>query len=107
MDDDRDALALIREILEVTGATVVTADSARDALDKLQRATRDVLMADLGMPAMDGFALIDRFVSPRRNAEPRRPRGGADGIRAVRRPRPAPCAVASRSTWRSRSSQAS
>jgi CheY-like chemotaxis protein len=58
VDDDRDALALIREILEATGATVITADSGQAALDKLSRAKPDLLVADLGMPVMDGFELI-------------------------------------------------
>jgi CheY-like chemotaxis protein len=60
VDDDRDALALVREILELTGASVVTADSGRDALDQLRRSRFDVLVADLGMPQMDGFALIEQ-----------------------------------------------
>jgi len=60
VDDDRDALALVREILEATGAAVVTADSAQDALDLLERMTPDVLVADLGLPQMSGFDLIDR-----------------------------------------------
>jgi PAS domain S-box-containing protein len=60
VDDDRDALALVREILEATGATVTTADSGQEALEKLQRAKPDVLIADLGMPTMSGFELIDR-----------------------------------------------
>jgi PAS domain S-box-containing protein len=61
VDDDRDALALIREILEMTGATVTTADSGQDALRMLDRAQPDVLLADLGMPEMTGFDLIDRI----------------------------------------------
>jgi PAS domain S-box-containing protein len=61
VDDDRDALALVREILETTGATVVSADSGRDALDALERMNADVLVADLGMPGMSGFELIDRI----------------------------------------------
>ena len=60
VDDDRDALALIREILEATGATVTTADSGPDALAALERTIPDVLLADLGMPEMTGFELIER-----------------------------------------------
>jgi CheY-like chemotaxis protein len=59
VDDDRDALALVREILEATGATVTTADSGRTALDKVARAGFDVLVVDLGMPEMNGFDLIE------------------------------------------------
>jgi PAS domain S-box-containing protein len=58
VDDDQDSLALSREILEATGATVITADSGQDALEKLRRNRANVLIADLGMPTMDGFALI-------------------------------------------------
>jgi len=61
VDDDRDALALVREILEKTGATIATADSAEDALDKLHRNGANVLIADLGMPVMNGFELIARI----------------------------------------------
>jgi PAS domain S-box-containing protein len=58
IDDDADALAMVREILETTGAQVATVDSARSALEMLDRSTPDVLIADLGMPEMDGFELI-------------------------------------------------
>ena len=61
VDDDRDALALVREILETTGATVATAESGQQALDVLERMTPDVLLADLGMPLMSGFDLISRI----------------------------------------------
>jgi PAS domain S-box-containing protein len=60
VDDDPDALALVREIVESTGADVVTAVSAADALKRLECYTPDVLLADLGMPRMDGFELIER-----------------------------------------------
>jgi PAS domain S-box-containing protein len=60
VDDDRDALALVREILEATGADVTTADSGQRALEVLAHMTPDVLLADLGMPLMSGFELIDR-----------------------------------------------
>ena len=58
VDDDRDALALVREILEATGATVTTAHSGQAALDKVALGAVDVLVADLGMPGMNGFDLI-------------------------------------------------
>jgi PAS domain S-box-containing protein len=60
VDNDRDALALVREVIEATGASVVTADSAQDAWEKLNGLNMDILLADLGMPGMDGFELIAR-----------------------------------------------
>jgi CheY-like chemotaxis protein len=68
VDDDSDALALIREILEATGATVATADSGQHALDLLESMTPDVLLMDLGMPQMSGFDLIDRVRRSERHA---------------------------------------
>ena len=61
VDDDRDALALVREIIETTGATVRTADSGTDALAKLNREVDDLIVADIGMAEMDGFELIARI----------------------------------------------
>jgi CheY-like chemotaxis protein len=57
-DDDSDALALVAELLEAAGARVDTAASAEDALRRLDAAPPDVLVADLGMPHVDGFQLI-------------------------------------------------
>ena len=69
VDDDGDALALVREILEATGATVVTADSGQHALDAMERITPDILLADVGMPQMSGFELIDRVRRSDRHPE--------------------------------------
>ena len=60
VDDDHDALSLVREILETAGARVTTAGSAREALDAIEAARPDVLVADLGMPTLSGFDLISR-----------------------------------------------
>ena len=60
VDDDPDALAMVREILEAAGADVSVAPSAIDALDVVGSVRPDVLVADLGMPRVDGFELIAR-----------------------------------------------
>jgi PAS domain S-box-containing protein len=58
VDDDRDALNMVQEILESTGAYVAVADSASSALEILEIVKPDVLVLDLGMPRMDGFELL-------------------------------------------------
>ena len=60
VDDDRDALFLVSEMLEAAGARVLVASSAAEALMLLDEDPPDVLVADLGMPQVDGFQLIDR-----------------------------------------------
>jgi CheY-like chemotaxis protein len=58
VDDDEEALYLVREILEAAGAHVITVTSGGAALDSLSSQRPDVVVADLGMPEMDGFQLI-------------------------------------------------
>ncbi|CAN5671943.1 hypothetical protein BH23ACI1_BH23ACI1_12010 [soil metagenome] len=48
-------------MLEAAGAHVSTAQSAVDALDLLAGTTPHVLVSDIGMPGMDGLALIERI----------------------------------------------
>ena len=61
VDDDPDALGLLREILESAGARVRTATSARSALASIEENVPDVMVSDLGMPGMDGYELIQRI----------------------------------------------
>jgi CheY-like chemotaxis protein len=68
IDDEPDAVALVCEVLEAAGARVTTAPSALDALRMLDIETPDVVVADLGMPQLDGFAFIERV---RRHANDR------------------------------------
>ena len=58
VDDDADALAMVRDILESAGASVTTSQSGAEALRSLEETCPDVLVADLSMPSMDGFELI-------------------------------------------------
>jgi signal transduction histidine kinase/CheY-like chemotaxis protein len=60
VDDEEDSLGLLRTVLEAAGARVTTASSGATALATLDIAKPDVLVADIGMPEMDGFELIKR-----------------------------------------------
>jgi CheY-like chemotaxis protein len=61
VDDDADALALLRVTLEAAGAEVTTVPSPLDALERIEALHPQVLVLDLGMPEMDGFELIARI----------------------------------------------
>jgi PAS domain S-box-containing protein len=58
VDDDADARDLIWYILAGSGATVTTAGSAAEALDRLPGFKPDVMVSDIGMPQRDGYDLI-------------------------------------------------
>ena len=58
VDDEVDNLQLVQCILEQAGATVISVSSATDALQQLTKIKPDVLIADIGMPQMDGYMLI-------------------------------------------------
>jgi signal transduction histidine kinase len=57
VDDEDDTRAMIRGVLERSGADVLTAGSTEEALDALSWKP-DVLVSDLGMPREDGYVLI-------------------------------------------------
>lgn len=61
VDDEQDSRNLITFLLEQYGANVRSVESARAALEQLTQAEFDLLISDIGMPEMDGYALI-RYV---------------------------------------------
>jgi PAS domain S-box-containing protein len=58
VDDERDSLELLNTVLEQAGAAVTGARSSAEALERLRKEPYDVLVADVGMPGMDGVQLI-------------------------------------------------
>jgi PAS domain S-box-containing protein len=61
VDDDADALTLLRVVLETAGATVTTASRGGETVSLIEATGPDVLIVDLGMPEMDGFEVIRRI----------------------------------------------
>jgi signal transduction histidine kinase/ActR/RegA family two-component response regulator len=61
IDDEEDALNLLRVVLETAGAEVTTVSSPLTALERIVEVKPDVMVVDLGMPEMDGFELITRI----------------------------------------------
>ncbi|MBD2021278.1 response regulator [Leptolyngbya sp. FACHB-36] len=60
VDDEPDNLELIRFILEDVGAVVTAVSSAQGALRVLPNVKPDVLVSDVGMPEMNGYALMQQ-----------------------------------------------
>ena len=58
VDDELDSRELVAVVLTARGAAVVSVGSASEALAELERQTFDVLISDIGLPLMDGYALI-------------------------------------------------
>ncbi len=60
VEDEPDARAMLKALLESSGASVCAAGSAADAWAALEDGACDVLISDIGMPDEDGYSLIGR-----------------------------------------------
>ena len=60
VDDDKDGRELVRRVLAECRGTVLEVSNAADALEMIRAERPDVLLSDVGMPAMDGYELIRR-----------------------------------------------
>jgi CheY-like chemotaxis protein len=61
VDDEDDALALVGEVLREHGAEVHGAASAAEAMEKFAAVKPDVIVSDIGMPDVDGYAFIRKI----------------------------------------------
>ena len=57
VEDNPDNRILIRRVLESEGYRVLEAPTAADALGALKQDSPDVILMDINMPDMDGYAL--------------------------------------------------
>jgi PAS domain S-box-containing protein len=61
VDDDPDARALMRVLLEEEHFEVRTASDGMEGMEALERSPVDLVVLDLMMPGMDGFAFLKRL----------------------------------------------
>ncbi len=65
MDDDPDILDAVTWILESRGYQIVTARDGLEGLATLKSENPDLMILDLLMPKMDGFAVFKELRDPR------------------------------------------
>lgn len=68
VDDDADALAMLRLILQRRGYEVMTAQSGMQALSSMAHELPDVVILDIMMPQMDGYQVCRRIKTDPRTA---------------------------------------
>ncbi|GBF82025.1 response regulator transcription factor [Aphanothece sacrum] len=61
VDDDPNLILLVKDYLEFQGYEVTTAENGREALEILEKQIPDMIICDVMMPEMDGYALVDRI----------------------------------------------
>jgi signal transduction histidine kinase/CheY-like chemotaxis protein len=71
VDDDADAIGLVKRIMEDCGAVVTACTSGIECLGCLPQVRPDVVIMDIGMPEMDGYMLIAklRALSPEQGGQ--------------------------------------
>jgi two-component system cell cycle response regulator DivK len=60
-DDNPVSRELITEILEAQGYEIVQAADGGEALHKIRASTPDLVLLDIQMPVMDGFAVLEEI----------------------------------------------
>src|SRR6476469_1461915 len=61
VDDDEDIRVLVATLLERTGAVVHDAPNGRDALREFHAWRPDLVILDVNMPELDGWAVLERI----------------------------------------------
>jgi DNA-binding NarL/FixJ family response regulator len=61
IDDDPNLILLVKDYLEFRGYAVTTAENGREALEILGKDLPDMIICDVMMPEMDGYAFVERI----------------------------------------------
>jgi DNA-binding NarL/FixJ family response regulator len=68
IDDDPNLILLVKDYLEFRGYEVTTAENGREALEILEKEMPDMIICDVMMPEMDGYAFVEQVrKDPRTN----------------------------------------
>ena len=60
-DDEREVLEIMARRVTAEGYEVVTAKDGKEAWQKIQKESPDIIVLDLIMPIMDGFEVLSRI----------------------------------------------
>jgi len=60
-DDDENILEAVKTILLAEGYDVKTANNGKEAIEVFKKDTPDLIILDVSMPGMSGFAVLDRI----------------------------------------------
>jgi two-component system cell cycle response regulator len=60
-EDNATNRELLREILEVRGCTVEEACDGQQALQMIEQNQPDIVLMDIGMPILDGYATVSKI----------------------------------------------
>lgn len=63
VEDNFENRLLVRRLLQMSGHHVIEAENAAQALDLLKNAQPDLILMDLNMPEVDGYALTNHLRS--------------------------------------------
>lgn len=63
VDDNRENIELVKDILDVGGYQVISAKNGTEALSKVLDGSPDLIILDVNMPGMDGFEVCKRLKS--------------------------------------------
>lgn len=61
IDDDPNLILLVKDYLEFRGYDVMTAGNGREALSLLDELAPDMIICDVMMPEMDGYAFVEQI----------------------------------------------
>ena len=90
IDDESDSRDLVSAVLKGCGADVISFGTAIEALAEMERQPLDVLISDIGMPLMDGYALIEKIRQASCRTWGTNPGSCINGLRRSRRPHASP-----------------